>query len=55
MTIRLLDAQRNPACAWVLRGARPTKWVGPTLSAAGAAVAMEELVLRPDSIDFSAD
>ena len=53
VTIRLLDAQRNPACGWVLRGARPTKWFGPTLSATGTAVAMEELVLRADSIDFS--
>jgi phage tail-like protein len=54
VTIRLLDAQRNPACAWVLHGARPTKWLGPTLSATGTAVAMEELVLLADSIDFSA-
>jgi phage tail-like protein len=54
VTIRLLDAQRNPACAWVLRGARPTKWLGPTLAATGTAVAMEELVLLADSIDFNA-
>jgi len=54
VTIRLLDAQRRPACTWVLRGARPTKWVGPTLSATGTAVAIEELVLAADSIDFSA-
>jgi phage tail-like protein len=54
VTIRLLDAQRNPRCAWVLRGARPTKWLGPTLSATGTGVAMEELVLLADSIDFSA-
>jgi hypothetical protein len=36
-----------------LRGARPTRWVGPTLSATGAAVAIEEHVLVADSIDFS--
>lgn len=53
VTIRLLDAQRAAVCAWVLRGARPTKWVGPTLSATGTAVAIEELVLAADSIEFS--
>lgn len=37
-----------------LRGARPTRRVGPTLSATGAAVASEEHVLVADSIDFSA-
>lgn len=54
VTIRLLDARRAPACAWVLRGARPTRWIGPTLSATGTAVAIEELVLAADSIEFRA-
>jgi phage tail-like protein len=54
VTIRLLDAQRAPVCAWVLRGARPIRWLGPNLSALGTAVAIEELVLAADSIDFSA-
>jgi len=54
VTIRLLDAQGAPACAWVLRGARPIKWLGPTLSAMGSAVAIEELVLAADSIEFTA-
>ncbi len=54
VTIRLLDAQHAPVCAWVLRGARPTKWSGPTLSATGTAVAIEELVLAADSIEFHA-
>lgn len=53
VTIRLLDAQRRSICAWVLHGARPTKWLGPTLVATGASVAIEELVLAADSIDFS--
>lgn len=54
VTVRLLDARREPACVWVLRGARPTRWVGPVLSATGTAVAVEELVLAADSIEFSA-
>jgi len=54
VTIRLLDAQRRPICAWVLHGARPSKWVGPILAAAGTSVAIEELVLAADSIEFSA-
>lgn len=54
VTITLLDARRAPACAWVLRGARPARWVGPTLSATGTAVAIEELVLVADAIDFTA-
>jgi phage tail-like protein len=54
VTIRLLDAQAAPVCAWVLRGARPTRWSGPTLSAVGTAVAIEELVLMADSLEFDA-
>jgi hypothetical protein len=37
----------------VLSAAQPKKWVGPTLSAKGGAeVAMEELQLVAESIDF---
>ena len=54
VTIRLLGPQRTAACEWVLRGARPTKWLGPTLAATGTSVAIEELVLAADSIEFSA-
>lgn len=54
VTITLLDVRHAPACTWVLRGARPTKWLGPALSATGSAVAIEELVLTADSIEFSA-
>jgi len=53
VTIRLLDAQGNPACQWVLRGARPIRWLGPALSATATSVAMEELVLRAESIEFT--
>jgi phage tail-like protein len=53
VTITLLDAHHAPACTWVLRGARPTRWAGPTLSATSTAVAIEELVLAADSIEFS--
>ena len=54
VTIRLLDARGVPACAWVLRGARPTKWNGPALAATGTSVAMEELVLTADAVEFEA-
>jgi phage tail-like protein len=54
VTIRLLDARQQPVCAWVLRGARPTKWFGPALTATGTSVAIEELVLTADSIEFNA-
>lgn len=55
VTIRLLDAQQRPVCAWVLHGARPTKWNGPALVATGASVAIEEIVLAADSIEFSTE
>lgn len=54
VTITLLDARRVPACSWVLREARPTKWVGPILDANGGGVAMEELVLSADSLEYNA-
>jgi phage tail-like protein len=39
--------------SWTLRNAQPKKWVGPTLSGKGGAdVAMEELHLVAESIDF---
>lgn len=52
VTITLLDARHEAACSWVLRGARPTRWVGPRLDANSAGVAMEELVLSADSLEF---
>jgi phage tail-like protein len=54
VTITLLDAQRRPACAWVLTGARPTRWSGPHLVAGVPAPAVEELALAADGIEFRA-
>ncbi|MET1059532.1 MAG: phage tail protein [Nocardioides sp.] len=52
VTIDLLDEGRNPVCRWVLRSALPRRWTGPTLSGKGADVAIEELVLIAEQIDF---
>jgi phage tail-like protein len=52
VTIDLLDESRSPVCRWVLRNALPRKWTGPTLSGKGADVAIEELVLVAEQIDF---
>jgi len=54
VTITLLDERRSAVCSWVLRNAQPRKWVGPTLAAKGGGeVAMEELVLVAERIDFT--
>jgi phage tail-like protein len=53
VTITLLDEARSPVCTWVLHNAQPRKWIGPTLAAAGGGtVAMEELCLVAEQIDF---
>ena len=53
VTITMLDERRSAVCSWVLRGAQPKKWVGPTLAAKGdGEVAMEELHLVAERIDF---
>jgi phage tail-like protein len=51
--ITLLDEAGSPACKWVLKNARPKKFVGPTLAAKGGGeVAMEELHLVAEQIEF---
>lgn len=53
VTITLLDEARSPVCSWILTGAQPKKYVGPTLAAKGGGeVAMEELHLVAERIDF---
>ena len=53
VTITLLDEARNPVCVWRLSNAQPRKWIGPRLLASASnQVAMEELVLVAESIDF---
>jgi phage tail-like protein len=54
VVITLLDETRQPVCSWTLRSVMPTKWTGPTLAAKGGAdVAMEELVLSAEKVEFA--
>lgn len=53
--ICLLDNQGTPVTGWVCRAAIPVRWVGPTLVADRAAVAMETLELAHRGIDRIAD
>ncbi len=53
VVVRLLDEQHQPVQAWTLQGVTPMKYTGPTLAAKGGGdVAMEELVLSVEGIDF---
>jgi len=55
VTVTLLDEAREAAARWVLRGVVPMKWTGPTMAAKGGSeVAMEELVLSAESIEYDA-
>lgn len=54
VVITLLDEARQPVATWTLRSVMPLKWTGPTLAAKGGAdVAMEELVLSAEKIEFA--
>jgi len=54
VVITLRDEQRQPVASWTLRSVMPIKWTGPTLAAKGGAdVAMEELVLSAEKIEFA--
>jgi phage tail-like protein len=54
VVITLLDETRQPVASWKLLSVMPLKWTGPTLAAKGGAdVAMEELVLSAEKIEFS--
>jgi phage tail-like protein len=52
VTVTLLDSQREPVCVWELRGARPVKWDGPDFDALGNDIAMEEVVLASEGLEF---
>jgi len=55
VTITLLDEARQAVQRWILRGVVPMKYTGPTLAAKGGGdVAMEELVLSAEALDFDA-
>jgi len=53
VTITLLDETRSPVCQWRLLGAQPRKWTAPALSARGKDVAIEELVLIGEQLEFT--
>ena len=49
------ESGENAVQSWVLRGAVPMKWTGPTLAAkAHSDVAIEELVMSVEGISFEA-
>ncbi len=55
VTITLLDEAQKPVQSWVLRGVIPMKYTGPTLAGKGGGdVAMEEVVLSAEALEFSA-
>ena len=50
--VTLRDEKGAPVRRWILRGARPQKWTGPSLAAKGGGdVAMEELVLSSEGLE----
>lgn len=53
VTIKLMSEDRaTEAQRWVLRGARPIKYTGPSLNGKGTDLAVEELVLGCERIDL---
>lgn len=54
VTITMRDEAGIDVQSWTLRGVVPMKYTGPTLAAKGGGdVAMEELVLSAEAIDFA--
>ena len=54
VVITLQDETHSPVATWTLRSVMPLKWTGPTLAAKGGAdVAMEELVLSAEKVEFA--
>ena len=55
VTITLHDESQKPVQSWVLRGAIPMKYTGPTFAGKGGGdVAMEEIVLSSESMEIVA-
>jgi phage tail-like protein len=52
VTIRLHDASGEPRVEWELAGARPTKWSAPELDAKSEEVAIEELELVHEGLEW---
>lgn len=54
VVIELMSEDHSQTVAtWTLTGARPSKWTGPSLSAKGTDVAMEELVLVCEKLTYT--
>jgi phage tail-like protein len=54
VVITLLDQADNPVLNWKLRNAWPCRWSGPALNAGSSDVAIEELELAHEGLEFSA-
>ncbi len=53
VTIQLLSEDRNTvAMEWKLSNARPMKYTGPSFNGKGTDIAVEELVLACERIEF---
>jgi phage tail-like protein len=52
VTVRQLDIAGEAAMAWILEQAWPVKWSGPAFDAAGNDIAMEEIELCFDRLDW---
>ncbi len=51
--VELTDGSRAEVVAhWILRGARPSRWTGPALDALGTEVAMEELEVTYQELEW---
>jgi phage tail-like protein len=55
MVITLLDEARDEVVKWTLREVRPIKYTGPAFNGKGTDVAVEELVLACELIEFDSD
>lgn len=54
ITITMLDEAHAPVQSWILRGAIPMKYTGPTLAAKGGGdVAMEEIVISSEACELA--
>lgn len=54
VVVELLDEHQEQVVArWQLEGAWPTRWTGPTLDASGTEVAMEEIELAYERLDWT--
>ena len=52
VVIQMLAEDGTDAAMWTLTNARPSKWTGPTFGATSTNVAMEELVLVAEDMQF---